>query len=274
VSGSANVIAGTAGRVRLGAAEPLQGEAGVRFVLTTSSRGSGRATLESLDDPAVILFGRARGPARYPGSLAGQVELIEQVLRGNASTTELYVPARVRQQIQAERRRQIAALLEHRQPAYFEAHTRAEIDAALQLIARFKLRGVLVGPLEVKPFLEEIKRLSVGIVARPAHASDYDRPALEVASAAAAGVPVAFGSGSAQEMRITAALAMNAGMPREAAWRGLTAAAAQMVGLPESAGRLAVGSPADLVIWDGPPLDLRSRPLRVVVDGRIAHAAP
>jgi imidazolonepropionase-like amidohydrolase len=269
--GSANVIGGTGVGVRLAAAEPFLGDAGMKFDLTAASRAASRALPASQDDLPAGFLGRARGgPARYPGSLAGQVELVEQVLSGRGPGTELYVPRRVGQEIAAERHRQADALLQRKQVAFFAAHTRAEVDAALHLIARFKLRGVLVGPEEITPFRDEIKRLGVGIVARPVQTGDYDRPARELAEAAAAGVPVAFGSGSAQEMRITAALAVNAGMPRVAAWRGLTTAA----GLAEHAGRLAVGGPADLVVWDGSPLDLRSRPLRVVVDGKVVHAVP
>jgi hypothetical protein len=271
--GSANVIAGTCSGVRLGAAEPLAGDAGVKFVLTSAARGESRGLAALPEDLAIPARRFVRGPDRYPGSLAGQVELVEQVLSGKGSGTELYVPSRVRQQIQSERRRQIATLLERKEVAFFEARTRPEVDAALQLIARFKLRGVLVGPEEIKPFLDDIKRLGVGIVARPVQLADYDRPLLELAEAAAAGVPVAFGSGPARELRITAALAVNAGMPREAAWHGLTTAAVQMTGLPEGAARLAVGAPADLVLWDGSPLDLRSRPLRVIVDGKVVYAA-
>jgi imidazolonepropionase-like amidohydrolase len=289
--GSANVVAGSCYGVRLGATEPFPltvpsspdkgGEgpvrecAGVKFVLTASSRGASQTSpAGSPDEPAFLSRrGLRGGPARYPGSLAGQVELIEQVLSGKAPNTDLYLPARVRQQIQTERRRQIAALLERKQVAFFEAQTRAEVDAALRLIERFKLRGVLVGPEEIKPFLEEIKRLGVVIVARPVQAGDYDRAAREVAEAAAASVPIAFGNASAQGLRITAALAVNAGMPREAAWRGLTAAGT-MLGLPDSVGRLVVGAPADWVVWDGLPLDLRSRPLQVVVDGKVAFTAP
>jgi imidazolonepropionase-like amidohydrolase len=268
--GSVNVITGSCCGVRLGAAEPCLDNAGVKFVLTDSSRGASRPPLASLDELSSFALRGARGPTRYPGSLAGQVELIEQVLSAKGPGTELYLPSGVRRQIQSERRRQITALLGRKQVAFFEAHTRAEVDAALQLIARFKLRGVLVSPEEIKPFLSEIKGLGVGIVARLVQSGDYDRPLLELAEAAVADVPVAFGSGSAQELRITAALAVNAGMPREAAWRGLTTTAVQMTGLPENAGRLMVGAPADLVIWDGSPLDLRSRPLRVVVEGKVA----
>jgi imidazolonepropionase-like amidohydrolase len=276
VPGSANVIAGTACGVRLGAVEPFLGDAGVKFVLTTSSRGGGRVTADDpADDPIALALGRRnQGPSRYPGSLAGQVELIEQVLNGKGPGTELYLPRRVREQIQAQRRRQVVGLREKKLVAYFEAHTRAEVAAALQLIGRFELRGVLVGAEEITPFLDEIKKLGVGVVARPVQQGDYDRPALELARSAPAGVPVAFGSGSAQELRMTAALALNAGLPREGAWRGMTTNAGQMLGLPPSAGKLTVGAPADLVVWNGSPLDLRSRALRVVVDGKVAYAAP
>jgi imidazolonepropionase-like amidohydrolase len=272
--GSANVIAGGAAAVRLGAPGPLPGNAGIKFVLAASSRETDPSPTPVAGGRLGRLGGRSEGPARYPGSLAGQVELVEQVLGGKAPETGLYLPRRVREQIDAERRRQVAALLDRKQVALFEAHTRAEVDAALQLIARFKLRGVLVGPEEIKPFLGEIKRLGVGIVARPTQPGDYDRPSLELAEAAAAGVPVAFGSTSAQGLRITAALAVNAGMPGAAAWRGLTTAAGQMTGLPASVGRLVPGGPADLVVWDGSPLDLRSRPLRVVVGGKVVYAGP
>jgi imidazolonepropionase-like amidohydrolase len=272
--GSANVIGGAAGAARLGSNGPVSDSAGVKFVLAASSREGGRRGAGGADvtlSPLAAI--RAQGPERYPGSLAGQVELIEQALAGKAPPTELYLPRRVAEQIEAERRRRMAEVLQRKQVALFEAHTRAEVDAALQIIARFKLRAVLVGPEEVRPFLGEIKRLGVGIVARTPQAADYDRLCLELAAAADNGVPVAFGADSAQGPRTTAALAVNAGMPRPAAWRGLTAAAGEVVGLPAGAGRLMAGGPADLVIWDGHPLDLRSRPLCVVAAGQVACAA-
>src|SRR5207237_2561571 len=106
--------------------------------------------------PLASVSGRARGPARYPGSLAGQVELVDQVLSGKSPATNLYLPPRVQQEIDKERRRRVAAVLEGKQVALFEAHTRAEVEAALNLIDRFKLRGVLLYPEEIKPFLAEI----------------------------------------------------------------------------------------------------------------------
>lgn len=274
VPGSVNVIGGTAAGVRLGAAEPLLGDAAVKFSLTAASRGGSRtAALNPGDDLSNLLTGRLGAPARYPGSLTGQVELIEQVLSGKGTDTELYLPRRIREQIRAERSRQVAALRERKLVACFEAQTRAEVGAALRLIERYELRGVLLGPEEIAPFLDDLKRLKVAIVARPVEASDYDRTALDLARAAPNGVPIAFGSGTAQELRITAALAVNAGLPREVAWGALTGPGGQMLGLPATAGKLAIGAPADLVVWNGSPLDVRSRALRVVVDGKVVYAA-
>ena len=83
--------------------------------------GASRAATELLEDVLPIQTRQVRGPARYPGSLAGQVELLEHVLSGTNSSTALYLPTRVREQIQSERRRQIAAVLERKQVGFFEA---------------------------------------------------------------------------------------------------------------------------------------------------------
>lgn len=270
--GSVNVVAGGCAGVRLGADQPQLGDAGVKFVLTTTARNASRASAGA-DDPATTFFTGARNAPRYPASLAGQVEMLEQVLGGSAPATDLYLPRSIKQQLQADRRKALAPVLERAQVAFFEAHTRAEVDAALYLINRFKLRAVLIGPDELKPALPEIRRLGIAVVARPAQAGDYENRAHELAAAAAAGVPVAF-FGSAVEERLTAALAINAGMPREAAWRGLTTGAARTAGLPDAVGRLMMGDAADFVIWDNSPLDLRSRPLSVVVNGKVVSSAP
>ena len=70
---------------------------------------------------------------RTPITVAlGQVELIEHVLSGKEPSTEFYLPLLVRRQMQSERRRHILDLLERTQLAFFEAHTRSEVDAALR----------------------------------------------------------------------------------------------------------------------------------------------
>jgi imidazolonepropionase-like amidohydrolase len=58
-------------------------------------------------------------------------------------------------------------------------------------------------------------------------------------------------------------------MEPAAAWSALTHQAGAISGT--SAGTLAAGSDADLVLWSGHPLDLTSRVERVWVDGALVH---
>ena len=89
-------------------------------------------------------------------------------------------------------------------------------------------------------------------------------------------VPLAF-SVSAQgiyrswdagpSMREGAGLAVANGLPYRTALAAITSGAAQLLGLPAGSGTLAPGAEADLVIWDGDPLEPASAPVAVFMDG-------
>jgi imidazolonepropionase-like amidohydrolase len=64
------------------------------------------------------------------------------------------------------------------------------------------------------------------------------------------------------------ALAVKEGMDRDAALRAVTINPAEVMGVADRVGSLAVGKDADLVLWSGDPLELASRVLRVWIDGR------
>ncbi|MCW5580019.1 MAG: amidohydrolase family protein [Luteimonas sp.] len=58
-------------------------------------------------------------------------------------------------------------------------------------------------------------------------------------------------------------------IPPERAIRWITSNAAQALGLADRIGRIAPGYNADLVLWSGDPLSVRSRPRMVMVDGAV-----
>jgi imidazolonepropionase-like amidohydrolase len=64
------------------------------------------------------------------------------------------------------------------------------------------------------------------------------------------------------------ALAVKEGMDRDAAFRAVTINPAEVMGVADRVGSLAVGKDADVVLWSGDPLELASRALRVWVGGR------
>ena len=64
--------------------------------------------------------------------------------------------------------------------------------------------------------------------------------------------------------------AVRFGLAPSRALLACTSAAAALCGVGDRVGALEVDMDADLVLWSGDPLDSSSRPLLVVVDGRIA----
>lgn len=64
-----------------------------------------------------------------------------------------------------------------------------------------------------------------------------------------------------------ATLAVKEGMTREDALRAITVNPAQIMGLDDRVGSLRPGLDGDVVIWDGDPLDVMSRALRVFIRG-------
>ncbi len=91
-----------------------------------------------------------------------------------------------------------------------------------------------------------------------------------------AGVTLAMGSAEAHDQPLTEASliyqARNAvrwGMDQASALAAITSQAAQLCGMGQRLGQIKSGYDADLVLWSGPPLDSDSRPLLVILDGRI-----
>ncbi|MCL7715080.1 amidohydrolase family protein [Stenotrophomonas mori] len=89
----------------------------------------------------------------------------------------------------------------------------------------------------------------------------------------AAGVPVSFSqdddaSHNARKLRQLAGNAVAHGLPWDAALAGLTRVPAQAFGVADRIGSIAVGQQADLVLWEGDPLDVGHYAERMWLGGR------
>lgn len=89
-----------------------------------------------------------------------------------------------------------------------------------------------------------------------------------------AGVPLIIapspGTVDAQQARLALQLAGNAvanGLAWDAAFAAITSGPADAFGVGDRLGRLRTGAAADVVIWDGDPLDVMSAPTAVYIDG-------
>ena len=72
-----------------------------------------------------------------------------------------------------------------------------------------------------------------------------------------------------KNLPVYAALAMREGLSREDALKTMTINPARIIGQEKRLGSVEPGKDADLVIWNGDPLDARSKPKQVYIRGRL-----
>jgi imidazolonepropionase-like amidohydrolase len=68
-----------------------------------------------------------------------------------------------------------------------------------------------------------------------------------------------------------AAIAAHYGMPDDAALEAVTINPARILGIEQWVGSIEPGKHADIVVWDGYPLELRSRADKVFIDGKLVY---
>ena len=171
----------------------------------------------------------------------------------------------------------LVPIAEGRQPLFVQASTEAQIRDAVAFADRAGVRIVITGGLEaplVAPLLAEknIPVLLGSVLTLPTredfhHASTY-KAAGELADA---GVKFGFATGSYQNVRLIpyeAAISVAWGLPRDRALRAITIDTADILGVSDRIGSLEPGKIANLAIWQGDPLELRTPVPRVFVAGR------
>ena len=88
-----------------------------------------------------------------------------------------------------------------------------------------------------------------------------------------AGVPLALsahaGSGSGNTLAEQAAYARRGGLSFDAALAAVTSVPATLLGVSDRVGTITKGHDADLVLWNGTPFELTTRPVGVVLNGAI-----
>jgi imidazolonepropionase-like amidohydrolase len=152
-------------------------------------------------------------------------------------------------------------------------NNRAEVRAALRLIAEHKLKGVLLMPRQVEELTDEIRRSGAAVVVGPQKSTDSELTTRGLAALGKANVPLAFG-GEVSDLRPSASWLVNAGLPRPVARRALTGQPPAAFGLPANTAKLGTGESADFVVWDGDPIDLASRAVAVIAQGQHVMAGP
>lgn len=169
-------------------------------------------------------------------------------------------------------------LLKKEIPAHFHCHRADDIFTAIRISKEFGLDYVLIHCTEGHLIAEELKEENAVAVVGPV-LCDRSKPELrnhtiETASALyKAGVKIAICNDHPvvpqQYLPLSAALTVRGGLSVEEALRAITINAAEIGGIADRVGSIAVGKDADLVIFEGDPLSAVNEPYMVIIDGKI-----
>lgn len=162
------------------------------------------------------------------------------------------------------------------QPLIVQVHSASDIRTLIRLKNDYRLKVVIHGGSEAWRAAREIAAANIPVIIDTTDnlPNRFESLGSTLANAArlhAAGVRVAFDAPGTHNLRLLPQMAGNAvanGMPYEAALAAVTINPARIYGLETRLGSLEPGKAGDVVVWDGDPLEVTSRPVAVFIDGR------
>lgn len=162
----------------------------------------------------------------------------------------------------------------------FTAHQAYDIVTAIRLGEEFLLNYTVDKASEAYRIADELKEFNVRFVVGPAYGGkrDYEirnRDTIIAAIMEENDLDFAISTGHPGVnigMTMVQTIMMHKkGLSRKKALEAMTIDAARMVGLDDRLGSIEVGKDADLVIWDGEPLDYYTSPEKVIIDGKVVY---
>ncbi|HHW15176.1 MAG TPA: amidohydrolase [Firmicutes bacterium] len=173
----------------------------------------------------------------------------------------------------------VAGVLEHRYPLRAHAHRADDILTAIRVAEEFGVDLVIEHATEGHKIASELAERGIPAAVGPllTSRSKYELRERSLATPRVlyeAGVKFALITDHPvvpiQFLPLCAGLAVREGLPEEAAFRAITLSAAEIMGVADRVGSLEAGKDADLVVWSGNPLEVRSYPVSVWCDGELA----
>lgn len=167
-------------------------------------------------------------------------------------------------------------------PIRIQARKQLDILSALRISNEFGFKFIIEEGTDAARCAEALKEAGASVIYGPilAYPTGFRAGTGEVDRARysapmellKAGIPMALtASDMADEGGLArqATYAIRCGLSREQALAAVTTTPAKLLGLEQGAGTLAKGRSADLVVWSGEPFEATSRPLLVLVGGRV-----
>lgn len=165
-------------------------------------------------------------------------------------------------------------------PLKAHAHRADDIFTALRIAKEFNLKITLDHVTEGHLIVDELKKENVPLIIGP---SFGDRSKVELREKtfetpgilSNAGLKVALMTDHPviplQHLAMCAGYAVKEGMKEEDALKAITINPAEILGISDRLGSLETGKDADIAIFDGSPLDIKTRSLYVLVKGQVVY---
>lgn len=167
-------------------------------------------------------------------------------------------------------------------PLALQLNRETDIRQAIALARDFGIRVIIVGGAEAWRVADGLAAAKIPVILDPQAnlPATFDQLGTRQDNAvilAKAGVPIAFGFvggvihynyNAGMALRTGAGLAVANGLPYADALRAVTTAPLAIWGRGGGGGGLAPGADADLVVWDGDPLEPSTNAVAVFVEGR------
>ena len=228
-----------------------------------------------LGRPALLINVGADSSKLTGGSRAAQYMQLRQVFAEAAVNRDHGGPHQI---LTGQGRDTIRQLIKDRWPVLFDADRASDILQVIAFARAQNIKPVIVSGAEAWMVADQLAAAGVPVILNPLanEPEDFDQLGARLDNAAllhAAGVEIAFTmtsdwSHNARKVRQAAGVAVAYGLPWQASLAALTRKPASIFGLSDRLGTIEVGKQADLVIWNGDPLEVTTVAEQVFIGGR------
>lgn len=252
---------------------------GQTMVVKTSGNNVDEALLDRSSMISITLGSGISGAFSTPGTRSKAVAMLRQEL----IHAQDYAKKRADGEEQARNLKMetLADLLDGEIKAMVMAHTAHDIVTALRIQREFGFPMVLEGAAEAYLVIDEIKEAGVPVIIHPPMIRPFGEAKNSSFETAAklheAGIPVVFQSGyegyvpKSRIAKFEAAVAAANGLGFDNAMHALTLGAAELLGVDDRVGSLEPGKDADLVLFNGDPLEYTTVAEKVFINGKLVH---
>lgn len=165
-------------------------------------------------------------------------------------------------------------------PLKIHAHRADDILTAIRIAKEFDVRMTLEHCTEGHLIARHIANAGIAVIAGPSFGfqgkfelknKSFETPKILHEAGVLVAIMTDHPVMPIQRLNISAAMAMKAGLPFNEAIKAISINAAKIIDVDHRVGSLDIGKDADVVIWNGNPLEIASEPLVTIINGEVVY---